>query len=140
MQNDHNLQNPDGVGGPRALLPPGDDNDVVPGSDEVAPLAEVDGVLHPVVDVLHPVGLALLLVEERDAASEDLHLPCHLSIPGQKLDQRITNTYCPPCDGENGTVGFVLRYNVRGGPGGGEHHDGGGLALVRRQNSADRRR
>ena len=108
MQNDHNLQNPDGVGGPRALLPPGDDNDVVPGSDEVAPLAEVDGVLHPVVHVLHPVGLALLLVEERDAASEDLHLPCHLSIPGQKLDQRITNTYCPPCDGENGTVWLVL--------------------------------
>ena len=82
-QNNNDLQNPDGVGGPRALLPPGDDNDVVPGSDEVAPLAEVDGVLHPVVDVLHPVGLALLLVEERDAASEDLHLPCHLSIPGQ---------------------------------------------------------
>ena len=86
MQNDHNLQNPDGVGGPRALLPPGNDNDVVPGSDEVAPLAEVDGVLHPVVDVLHPVGLALLLVEERDAASEDLHLPCHLSIPGQTFN------------------------------------------------------
>ena len=86
-KNNNDLQNPDGVGGPRALLPPGDDNDVVPGSDEVAPLAEVDGVLHPVVDVLHPVGLALLLVEERDAASEDLHLPCHLSIPGQTFDQ-----------------------------------------------------
>ena len=34
---------------------------------------------------------------------------------------------------------LVLGHNVRGGPGGGEHHDGGGLALVRRQHSTDRR-
>ena len=112
MQNDHNLQNPDGVGGPRALLPPGDDNDVVPGSDEVAPLAEVDGVLDPVVDVLHPVGLVLLLVEKRNAASEDLHLPCYLSIPGQTYKNPEDYTNCLPCDGENGTVWLVLRHNV----------------------------
>ena len=53
---------------------------------------------------------------------------------------RITNTTCLPCDGENGAVWLVLGHNVRGCPGGGEDHDGGSLALVRRQHRADRRR
>ena len=59
---------------------------------------------------------------------------------GKNFDHPEDYTNCLPGNGENGTVGFVLRYNVRGGPGGGEHHDGGGLALVRRQHSTDRRR
>ena len=80
-----NLHDPDSVWGSRTLLPSSDDNNIVSGPDEVASLAEVNGVLDPVVDVLHPVSVALLLVQQWDAASEDLHLSRHLSIPLQML-------------------------------------------------------
>ena len=76
-----NLHDPDSVRGSRTLLPASDDDNVVSGPDEVASLAEVNGVLDSVVDVLHPVSVALLLVQQWDATSEDLHLSCHLSIP-----------------------------------------------------------
>ena len=79
------LQDPDGVWRPWSLLPSSDDDNVVSSPDEVAPLAKVDGILDPVVDVLHPVSIALLLIQQWDAPSEDLHLSCHLTIPLHRI-------------------------------------------------------
>ena len=36
-------------------------------------------------------------------------------------------------------MGFVLAHNVGGGPGGGQHYDGGGLDLVRGHDGGDGR-
>ena len=136
-----NLQNPDGVRGSRTLLPSSDDNNIVSSPDEVAPLAKVDGVLDPVVDVLHPVGVALLLVQQWDAASEDLHLSRHLSVPLQTLMSMTSSgeskhSYIP-CNREDGTVRLVLWDNVGGCSGSGEDNDGRSLALVGSQNCTD---
>ena len=109
------LQDSNCVRGSSSLSPSCDYNDVVSNGDEVA-LAKVNGVLDSRVNIVHPgSSWPLLLVEQGDAASEDLSLSGHLGEPG---------------DREDGAVGLVLADDVRGGPGGGQHHDGGGLALV----------
>ena len=78
------LQNPDGVGGAGALPPARDDHHVVPCRDEVALLAEVDGVVDSGVHVVNPGAVrAGLLVVQRDAAAEHLGLPRHLGVPAK---------------------------------------------------------
>ena len=80
-------KDPDCVGGARPLSPAGYDHHVVPGLDEAAPLAEVDGVLDPGVHVVHPSALRpRRLVQQRDGAAEDLELSRHLRM--SKSSQR----------------------------------------------------
>ena len=110
------LQNPDCVRRSRSLSPSCDNNHIVSNRDEVALLAEINGILNPGIHIIHPgSSWPLLLIVQGDAASEDLSLPGHLGEPGH---------------GEDGAVGLVLADDVGGGPAGGQHHDGGGLALV----------
>ena len=88
MYEDHDkryLQNPDGVGGAGALPPARDDHNVVAGRDEVALLAEVDGVVDSGVHVVNPGAVrAGLLIVQGDAAAEHLGLPRHLGVPAKK--------------------------------------------------------
>ena len=105
------------------MFPSRDDHNIVPSSNEVALLAEVNGVLHPGVHIVQPGSVQSgLVVVEGDAASEDLELSGHLGVPGHR---------------EDGAVGLVLADEVGGGPGGGQHYDGRGLALVGGQDSGD---
>ena len=118
-----NSQDSHGVGGSGALSPPSDDDHVVSRGDELAPLAKVDGVLHSGVHVVHPGSLGSgLVVEQRDTAAVELELPGHLVEPG---------------DGQDGTLRLVLADQVGGGPAGGQHDDGRGLALVGGHHAGD---
>ena len=117
------LQNPDCVRRSRSLSPSCDNNHIVSNRDEVALLAEINGILNPGIHIIHPgSSWPLLLIVQGDAASEDLSLPGHLGEPG---------------DGEDGAVGLVLADQVRGGATGGEDHDSRGFTLVGGEDSRD---
>ena len=105
------------------MFPSSDDHNIVASSNEVALLSKVNGILHSGVNIIKPGSVQSgLVVVEWDASSEDLELSGHLGEPGHR---------------EDGAVGLVLAHQVRGGPGGGQHDDGGGLALVGGQDSGD---
>ena len=79
-----NSQDSHGVGGSRSLSPAGDDDHVVSRGDELALLAEVDGVVDSGVHVVNPGAVrAGLLVVQGDAAAEHLGLPRHLGVPAK---------------------------------------------------------
>ena len=76
------LQNPDCVRRSRSLSPSCDNNHIVSNRDEVALLAEVDGVVDSGVHVVNPGAVrAGLLIVQGDAAAEHLGLPRHLGVP-----------------------------------------------------------
>ena len=118
-----NSQDSHGVGGSRSLSPAGDDDHVVSRGDELALLAKVDGVLNSRVHIVHPGSLGSgLLVQQGDAAPVELELASHLVEPGH---------------GEDGALWPVLAHQVGGGPAGGQHDDGRGLALVGGHHAGD---
>ena len=88
------------VGESRARLPTGDDHQRVSRLDELAVLAEADGVLDAGFDILQPVGDALRGVDQREDAAVQVALAGHLweagdghdgarrAVPGGAADDR----------------------------------------------------
>ena len=74
------------VGESRARLPTGDDHQRVSRLDELAVLAEADGVLDAGFDVLQPVGHALRGVDQREDAAVQVALAGDLWEAGDSYD------------------------------------------------------
>ena len=81
------VENTHRVSEPGAGLPASDDHQRIPCLDELAVLAEVDGVLDAELDVLQPVGHALGRVDQGVDAAVQVTLTGHLGEPGHSDDR-----------------------------------------------------
>merc|ERR1719402_1149253 len=78
-----NCQDPDGVGRSSSGPPSSHSNHWVSAIDELPFLPEIRGKSNPVLDILHPIRIPFLFVEERNDAL------AHLQLPGPRVARQL---------------------------------------------------